>query len=292
MIGLLILIAAGGSQREILPVPLETPPFQYTPASPAGMECAVSIPDLSLLESSPNDVIDYGEWFDLIGEWPAITFHNGGANNAIRGVRPPNGVSMVLHTPGNGEFHLYQFIFGTGVDIAMYGDPPNRFGVVLNQRILEIFIDPVDPEPTQVLDFLTYAHGPADLAEDASFTFQQLRWAEVNDGVLYVSNAHRTFAESSGGLNAYITAIDLKTLQVLWRSEPLVANSENFVLREDAIISGYGFTDEDDYIYVMDRLSGAILMEIPVPSAPEYFHVQNDSLFVRCYDTDLIFSLK
>ncbi len=50
------------------------------------------------------------------------------------------------------------------------------------------------------------------------------------DGVLYVSNVHSTYAESSGGLNGFITANDPVSLEVLWRSEPLLINSENFVV--------------------------------------------------------------
>jgi hypothetical protein len=292
MTAFLVLISLCAAQEEVLPRPLETPPFRYTLDSFDGMECGVYVPYLILLESSPNHDVDFDDWFVGMEDWPAVTFHNGGVNDEIRGTDPPTGITRILHSPGDGEFHLYQFIFGDEGDIAMYGDPPNGFGVVLNPRILEIFLDPVDPEPSLVLDFLTYGHGPDDIAEDVSFTFQQLRWAEVSEGVLYVSNAHRTFAESSGGLNAYMTAIDLKTLQVLWRSEPLVANAESFVLRGDAVITGYGFTEEDDFIYILDRMTGVILEKIPVPSAPEYLYADGDRLYVRCYDTDLVFSIR
>jgi hypothetical protein len=293
MTAFLVLISLCAGREEVLPSPLETPPFRYTLESPAGMERAVYIPDLVLLESASNAGIDFGEWFVGVEDWPAVTYHNGGVNDEIRGTVPPTGIARVLYTPGDGEFHLYQFIFGHVADFAMYGDPPNRYGVVLNPRILEVFLDPVDPEPSLVLDFLGYGHSPADTFVNPSATFQQLQWAEVSDdSILYVSNAHRTYAESSGGLNAYMTAIDLKTLEVRWRSEPLVANAENFLLLDDAIITGYGFTAEDDFIYVLDRLTGEVMQSIPVPSAPQYLYAEGDRLHVRCYDTDLVFSIR
>ena len=66
--------------------------------------------------------------------------------------------------------------------------------------------------------------------------------------VLYVSHAHSTYAKSSKGYNAYISAIDLKTGQLLWHSQPLVSNAYDFLVKGDAIIAGYGFTAENDYL--------------------------------------------
>lgn len=275
---------------DVLPVPLAEPPFeaQYAPA-----RCGTyDIPELRLLESTPNGGSDYEDWFDRFEDWPSVTFHGGGNNDAIRGEWLPNEVPGFLRVPGNDEFDIYQFIYGDEADLAMYGDPPNQYGVVLYPRLLAVYLDPVDPEPSAVLDFLTYAHGPADIEEDMDFTFQQLRWAGVVDGTLYVSNAHRTYAESSGGLNGFITAIDPVSYELLWRSEPLVGNSENFVVVRDAIISGYGFTGEDDFICILNRHTGSTVERIPVSSAPEYIFAEGDRLYVRCYDTDLVFSIR
>jgi len=77
--------------------------------------------------------------------------------------------------------------------------------------------------------------------------------------MLYVSTAHRTYSEMSGESNCYITAIDLSTLEVAWRSRSLVSNSQNFLLMDNVIVTGYGFTDEDDYVYLLDRHTGEIL---------------------------------
>lgn len=281
-----VMIAAllGTGFGEVLPTPLETPPFSYTLE-----DSALVFIGLELLDSQPNRVTDYDQWFHA-HEWSAVTYHNGGINDAIRGTTPPADVDRVLRTPGEGRFHLSQIIFGQEKTLVFYGDEPNRFGVVLDPRILGV-LDPYSLRPELFLDFLTYSEGPDNLPQDIDFVFQQLRWAEVRDGILYVSNAHRTYAESSGGFNAYLTAIDLETLEILWRSEPLVANAENFLLVGDTIISGYGFTAEDDYVHLLNRLTGQVVESIAVPSAPEYLCLEGDRLFVRCYDTDLVFSV-
>jgi len=281
MIAPLICLFTGAV--EVLPVPLEAPPFEAFVRE--GPETASAL-TLVLHESAPNDVTDYGAWF-AGREWPAVVCHEGGTNDAVRGTAP-RGVATVLTTPGEGVFHLAEVIFGAEADVALYGSPPNRFGVVLDPRIL-VLMDPLTLERGRVLDFLAYSHAPDD--RPAEFTFQQIRWAEVLDGILYVSTAHRTYAESSDGRNAYVTALDPETLEILWRSEPLVANSENFLIIDDTIVCGYGFTDEEDFVCLLNRLTGETMERIPVPSAPEYFLREGDSLFVRCYDTDLVFEV-
>jgi outer membrane protein assembly factor BamB len=93
-------------------------------------------------------------------------------------------------------------------------------------------------------------------------------------------------------MNAYITAIDTETNQIIWRSQPLVANSSNFVIKDNVIISGYGFTAEPDYIYLLSLDTGYLLQQIPVKSAPEYLILQDNKLYVRTYNTDYVYQIK
>lgn len=269
-----------------LPTPLETPPFEYILN-----KNVFEFLNLELIECEENSVTDYENWFDYFMDWPAITYHNGGVNDAIRGyLPPPSGIDEVITVIGDARFHLYMIIYGEEKTIAFYGSPPNRFDVVLHPRILMI-MDYHTFQPEMILDFKTYTHSSGDLEADSGFVFQGLKWAEAEQGILYVSTAHRTYASSSGGLNAYITAIDLETLEFLWRSQPLVSNSDNFLIEGDAIITGYGFTNEDDRIYLLNRITGEVMDSYPVPSAPRYFHRDEDFLYVRCYSSDCIFSI-
>lgn len=117
MLFLLISIVGSGS-IEVLPVPLETPPFESMLLESSGIEAYAA---LELLESTPNDGTDYVAWF-AGRDWPSVTSHNGGMNDAIRGTTP-RWVASVLTAPGDAEFHLSQVIFGTEADIALYGSP-------------------------------------------------------------------------------------------------------------------------------------------------------------------------
>ena len=131
---------------------------------------------------------------------------------------------------------------------------------------------------------------------------QSLRWARIINGTLYVANSHQTYAETTDGHNAYLTAVDLPSGEVLWRSDPLVCNSDNFAVlgsydddygfvSQGVLVCGYGFTAEDDYIYQVSMASGRALDRLPVASAPDRIVCANGILYVHCYNRDYEFDV-
>ncbi len=141
-----------------------------------------------------------------------------------------------------------------------------------------------------ILDFSKYTYAPG--TTNREFVFQYLTWAREKDGVLYVAHGHRTYARDSQGQNAYITAIDIKSRKLLWRSEPLVANAHGFEFVGDTIVSGYGFTAEPDFLCVLNRKNGETLKKIKLKTGPEYIIAKGNRLFVRTYDMDYVFEVK
>jgi hypothetical protein len=131
-------------------------------------------------------------------------------------------------------------------------------------------------------DFVKFAQPPS------GGWFEEVTWAREADGVLYVENTHLTFADATKRRNAYISAIDLKTRKTLWRSAALVANARTFVLTEDLIVCGYGFTSEPDFLYLLDRRKGRVVDRLPVASAPEVIKLRGDRLHVRTYDRQVV----
>lgn len=99
------------------------------------------------------------------------------------------------------------------------------------------------------LDFSNYCYAPEYISEDYYLTKQKIDWVVIKDNILFVSNSHITYAISSNNMNAYITAIDLSDMALIWRTDSLVSNAINFQIIDDVIISGYGFTDEPDFLY-------------------------------------------
>jgi hypothetical protein len=141
------------------------------------------------------------------------------------------------------------------------------------------------------LDFSNYCYSPKYTKADYEFIQQRVRWAAIKNGVLYVSHSHNTYAKSSSNMNAYITAIDLSDMSLIWRTNALVSNSNNFVIVDDVILCGYGFTSEKDYLYQINRNNGKILKKTSLKSAVSYIVKKGNSFYVRTYNTDYILKL-
>lgn len=139
-------------------------------------------------------------------------------------------------------------------------------------------------------DLQNLCNGPDYEEEKYSATTQYIRYATIVDNTLYAEIGHQGYA-SEESWSSYIVAIDLSTNELLFRSEPLVANAENFRIVGDTIICGYGFTDEPDYIYLLDRFTGEKYETIPVNSGPYQFMVQDDTLYVATYNTAYEFKI-
>ncbi len=130
-------------------------------------------------------------------------------------------------------------------------------------------------------DFSNYLYTPTP---GNAYTTLYIPYAAIYDGVLYTEIAHLTYSEDQP-CTGFVVAVEVETGKLLWRSEMLLANGRNFLVGEDTIICGYGFTDEDDYLYILSRHSGAVLEKRKLKTGPDYFIPVDDSLYVLTYDT-------
>jgi hypothetical protein len=182
-------------------------------------------------------------------------------------------------------FELLQVVRQAGVVFLIYGRDGTsaRFLVGAGPRTHKI---------RYALDLASFARPPHVAHAAADLVTEQVLFAREAGGVVYVETAHQTYAESSGGRNGYIAAIDIRRGRTLWRSPALVANARTFVLAGRALVTGYGFTREDDYLYLIDRSTGKVRDRLPVPSAPETITRRGNRLFVRTYDRDIVAVLR
>jgi hypothetical protein len=186
-----------------------------------------------------------------------------------RDAAPPTGAprtlsggsrSIVFDQPGT-TFVVY----GTGV-IAGFG-PRGGMKYAFDLRAFGF--------PPQAL--VPRAYGPQDVV-----------WARQLGRTLVVQTNHLGYASDSGGLNGYLTGIDLDTGKVRWRSPSLVANARSFVVTRGLIVSGYGFTAEKDWLYLVDPASGRVRDRLALPSMAERITVSGDRIVVRCYDARVV----
>ena len=114
-------------------------------------------------------------------------------------------------------------------------------------------------------------------------------FAEVAGKVLFLQLSHNGYAKEVGGKNGFIAAVDIDTGALLWCSEPLVGNAQNFVIVGRHLVAGYGFTAEPDFLFVLDTATGKTEEKQSLPSGPTYLLRKDDKLFIRTYDTDLVY---
>jgi hypothetical protein len=267
------VLAGSGDAPEIRPRVLPRPPFAYFypgKAPEAGTRLR-----LVKVSEQRNRITDTKAWFDRNGL--RLPLAVGRLENEEIGPAPV-GVPATL----DGERLIRAIESGPRL-LLLYG--PNYS----DARILVAW-DRKAGRPVYALDFANYLNPPRIAPREAEFVTEGVQWAAEADGLLYVSNFHRTYAKSSGNQNGYVTALDPKTGRLLWRSRPLVVNTLNFLVQGDAILTGYGFTAEPDFLYVLSRATGAVAQSVRIRSAAEYLIPKADRLYVRAYDTDYVFS--
>ena len=247
-------IQSGNSAFDFSPVLMPTPPFSYFVSDTIiGEESTPILLKMTSCES--NEITDIDKWF---------------TNNELSISRNLDSIK-----DSSSDIYFYKYDGADGID----GNVFNIYNATQEELLYSI-------------DFSNYVYSPEYKGEDYEFIQQKIKWATIEGGILYVSHSHNTYAESSNNMNAYITAIDLSDMSVLWRSDALVCNSNDFLIVDNVIISGYGFTAEPDFLYQIDRNTGKTIDKTLLKSAPEYIIKKDSILYVRTYNTDYQFTIE
>lgn len=256
------------------PFPMERPTFSGSVL--AGKSDSKKY-TLTQLSATKNNITDDADWFSRND----LSLPQYEVPNSFTGVAG----TMPAKTPRS--------YAGNKLVQAFYSDKYNFFiyGKDFSSGALLLITDPKVDSVLHFLDFGNYVLSPDYVRGDLMFIEQRISWATIEDSVLYIAHSHNTYAASSKNMNAYITAIDLKNYKILWRSKPLVNNAYDFVLYGDLIVCGYGFTAEPDFLYTLDKKTGALVQTLPLKSGPSYIIRKNEKVFVRTYNTDYVFKI-
>jgi hypothetical protein len=249
-------------------------PFEYTLIEKAPVTQASKPPKLVKLTEAKNAITDDEAWF---------------TENRLDHPDAPSPKAIAELEQVLGEDTPRELI---GMKVRTYIDDLEQPIAIYGKNYVAdvVVIFDADYEPRNVFDFSAWRSTPEDVPTDAMFVQQEIRWAAIEDGVLFVSSGHRTYANSSGGLNAYVSALSLDTGTLLWRSEPLVSNAQNFLVRDGYILTGYGFTAEKDFMVVLDARTGETVQKLKVKSGPTYILARDDEVFVRTYNRNYTFA--
>lgn len=257
------------------PFPLSPPAFTGNSA-PTSRQAEFT---LTLLSKKSNDIIDGEKWFNVNSL--KLPEHKSDFSNIynFQLIGIPSGIPINWK-----NLKLCKGIIGQNERIYLYGKDFSSAKILL-------ITDESSSEIHHFLDFSSFNHAPNTKSTSAEFdfVFQSIRWATVVDNVLYVSHSAGGYAYQTKGMNGYISAIDLSDNHILWTSKPLVNNAGNFEIVNNSIICGYGFTEEPDFLYVLDRSNGRQQSKISLDSGPDYIIRKDKVLYVRTYNKDYQF---
>ena len=222
-------------------------------------------------DTNNKDWIANSDWYNTYDLIPNVNYYT--KDNTDLSIFPQQYKSGSIHSCCGWGDHFYVY----------YG---NNYS-----ELFYLIITDTDFNVQYKLDFSNFVRAPYTNPGDESFVFQSIRRAVIVGDVLYVQHGHNTYAYSSRGDNAYISAIDLRQHKILWTTVPLTCNSEDFIIVNNTIICGYGFTQEEDYVYLVDMATGKRRQTIKVASGPETIVFKNDKVYVRTYNTDYVFDI-
>lgn len=119
-----------------------------------------------------------------------------------------------------------------------------------------------------------------DLSEHwASPTHLEVQDIRYDGKRLYYNEACQSYSSEAGGRCSYLVAYDPTANDgagaIAWRSKALVSNGR-FIVLGDYLVTGYGFTSEPDFIYVVDTKTGKVKQRLRTPKSAETFEIVDD----------------
>lgn len=141
-------------------------------------------------------------------------------------------------------------------------------------------------------DFENFRSAPKRDKSDQFSNDQEIIDVVIEGNIMYIAHSGHTYSVCYGNQNGYISAINMLTDEIIWTSQPKINNSSEFVVVGNSIITGYGFTDESDFLFVLDKYSGQRIQKIPLKKGPGIIMVKNNCAYVQTYNLDYVFAIQ
>jgi hypothetical protein len=122
-----------------------------------------------------------------------------------------------------------------------------------------------------------------NLNEISGITDCEIQDIRVYGGHIYFNQACVSYSNEQGGYCSYLFSYNIKNKSLDWKTNRLTSNGI-FLVEKDYIISGYGFTQEKDYIFLINRKNGQLIDKYLINSDPQYMEMHDGNLFVVDYN--------
>ena len=102
------------------------------------------------------------------------------------------------------------------------------------------------------------------------------------DGIVYFNEACQSYAKQAKRKCSALVAFDPASTEVKWRTKNLVSRGP-FLVLDQYIVSGYGFTAEKDFLYIIRRSDGEVVGKVDLKSAHDDLTIEDDTLIANTY---------
>jgi hypothetical protein len=267
------LLTSGGSLTKNLKIINNTTPQAVTEVPhPFLKERSFAQPStplhLALYHEEMNQIVDEEDWFDRNGlSYPqAIAAHVSGIPQSTR-----FGDLKYLRSHNKRYYAIYETVYMLKEPMDIY-DEGHRYALV----VFDTANDTVD---VFVLDEMF-----PDILE--------MCWFEAIDDLAYFNATYNGYADIRDNKSGYLYCLDITSGEIRWATKNLISSYCGFTAYKDHLLTGYGFTAEPDFLYVVNRYNGDIVQTIPVRTAHEHIVIKNDKCYVRTYNTNYIYTIE
>lgn len=115
---------------------------------------------------------------------------------------------------------------------------------------------------------------------------QDIRW-DAETHYLYFNMACPSYSDMIDGKGSKLFCYDVEKETMVW-STPYLTSNDIFIIHKDYVFCGYGFTNEKDYVFMVDKMTGKIYSKILLSSAHQNLEVKTidgkDYLYLMDYN--------
>jgi hypothetical protein len=129
-----------------------------------------------------------------------------------------------------------------------------------------------------------------DLGKHLLLSSNEIQDVRYRGGIIYFNEACQSYSKEVKGKCSSLVALDPAAGTVLWRS-PYLSSNNLFIFKDDeTLVSGYGFTAEPDYLFLLSAKTGEVLSRTKLDTAHTYLEIQDGKLHAFTDKTHYTFS--
>ena len=118
-----------------------------------------------------------------------------------------------------------------------------------------------------------------DLCRITGEYMTELQDIRYENGRFYFNMACPTYSNQLSGQCSRLFCFDAKAEKLVWQTDYLISN-DILILGDKFIVCGYGFTDERDFVYLLDKKSGDVTCRMSLDKKADYLEIKENQLFV------------